>query len=150
MRQFNATPEKSAVLPNFRIRFLMNVRIFRFLASGGSAAAIEYVSFLALQLTLGTSRLQVSQSLSFICGFLLSFSLNRLWVFRSKSPWATELIKYGLLACTNLILGNLVIAVLVTASHLPPLAAKLLVMAMIALWNYIIFSHLIFRESPKH
>lgn len=66
----------------------MSHRFLRFLISGGSAAAVEYASFFILQTTLGLEWLLASQSLSFVCGFVISFLLNRHWVFRSEPPRA--------------------------------------------------------------
>lgn len=126
----------------------MNIRIFRFLLSGGSAAAAEYLSFLTLQACLGTGALLVSQSSSFACGLVVSFLLNRHWVFRSTGTWTRELARFSVLAAINLALGNIVISVLVVSAGLHPLVAKVGVMVMIAFWNYAIFSRLVFKQPP--
>ncbi len=125
----------------------MSARIFRFLVSGGSAAAVEYVAFIALQWSLGPNWLYVNQSLSFAMGFVVSFSLNRTWVFQSSNSLSTELIKYGLIAVCNLAAGNVVIGVLVGPLGLKEYLSKFVVMALIASWNYLIFSKLVFRQS---
>lgn len=122
----------------------MTPRFLRFLVSGGSAAAVEYAAFLLLQATFGPSWLLASQSLSFACGFAISFLLNRHWVFNSKGKAGQELIKYGIVAGINLAAGNLAILLLVEAAGIHPLIAKFLVMGMIAAWNYLIFSRLVF------
>lgn len=126
----------------------MSPRIFRFLISGGSAAALEYLVFIGLQQALGSKWLIASQSISFACGFVVSFLLNRHWVFRSGGNLGSELARYGALAAINLVLGNVAMALLVTGANSPPLLAKLIVMVMIAVWNYVIFSKLIFRQPP--
>ncbi len=125
----------------------MSARIFRFLVSGGSAAAVEYVAFIALQWSLGPNWLYVNQSLSFAMGFVVSFSLNRTWVFQSSNSLSTELIKYGLIAVCNLAAGNVVIGVLAGPLGLNEYLSKFVVMALIASWNYLIFSKLVFRQS---
>lgn len=124
-------------------------RIIRFLVSGGSAAAVEYVAFVCLQFALGADALFICQSISFGCGFLVSFLLNRYWVFGSEGNAGAELVKYTILAAINLALGNLAISLLVYSIEWHPLLAKLVVMLMIAVWNYFIFSRLIFRSSKK-
>lgn len=124
----------------------MNQRILRFLISGGSAAAVEYGAFIALQLLLGSEWLFLNQSLSFGCGFIVSFLLNRHWVFCSGGSMGGELVKYGLVAAINLTAGNVLIFLMVSRAGMPPLLAKFLIMGMIATWNYLIFSRLVFKK----
>ena len=126
----------------------MNNRFFRFLVSGGSAAATEYAAFAVLQTALGQDALILNQSFSFACGFIVSFLLNRLWVFESEGTWSGDLARYGLLAGINLLLGNLAISFLVGPAGLNPLVAKFAVMVLIAVWNYVVFSRLVFRRRP--
>lgn len=126
----------------------MNSRVLRFLISGGSAAATEYLVFIALQLIPDQDSLILSQSFSFACGFAVSFVLNRLWVFQSAGTWTGDLARYGALAVINLVLGNIAIGLLVGPAAFHPLVAKLVVMVLIAIWNYVIFSRLVFRQRP--
>ena len=60
-----------------------------------------------------------------------------------------ELVKYSAVATINLILGNLAIALMVTGLGLNALIAKFIVMAMVAAWNYIIFSRVVFRQPDS-
>ncbi|MCU1004896.1 MULTISPECIES: GtrA family protein [Stenotrophomonas] len=123
----------------------MASRPIRFLLSGGSAAATEYFAFALLYSSLVPGHLVLSQTVSFLAGFVVSFGLNRIWVFNSKGRWWHDLLKYSVLAAVNLVLGNAMIWVLAGPASLPPLLAKLLVMCMIAIWNYVIFSRIVFR-----
>lgn len=122
-------------------------RIIRFLLSGGSAAATEYVVFIALLSTLSSQSIVLTQSLSFASGFAVSFTLNRSWVFRSEGRWSSELIRYGILAVINLIIGNALM--LIMADHIHVYLAKFLVMASIAASNYAILSRLIFKPVSR-
>ena len=123
----------------------MSKRFIRFLISGGSAAAVEYAAFVALQWLLNSDRLFTSQSLSFAAGFMVSYLLNRRWVFQSDGAWSTELPRYAAIAFFNLIAGNIAIGAMVGFLGVNQYAAKFLVMAMIAAWNYLIFSKLVFK-----
>lgn len=123
----------------------MNSRLFRFLLSGGTAAAIEYLVFFLLQRALGIEWLLFSQSVSFGCGFIASFLLNRGWVFRSSNRAGTELVKYTALAIVNLIIGNIAIALLTGPAAVNQYVAKAIVMVFVAAWNYIIMSTVVFR-----
>lgn len=121
-------------------------KIIRFLISGGSAAAVEMAVFaLILGLTSGLLII-VPQTISFLAGFMVSFSLNRSWVFSAKNgKIATQLARYGLLAAINLVLSNIVLLLLVDVASMHELVAKFMVMACVAVWNYIIFSKIIFK-----
>lgn len=117
-------------------------KVFKFLISGGLAAATEYGSFLLFILALP---LVAANALSFMMGLIVSFSLNRSWVFGSKGNTKKKFAQYFLLALINLTLGSLIILALVTAG-IPALIAKVVVMLLIATWNYLIFSKIIFKD----
>ena len=94
-------------------------------------------------------QLVLSQSLSFICGFVVSFYLAKSWVFKTDGGILPELTKYVLLAVGNLLLSNALLAALIAYTGLHALASKFIVMAAIALWNYFIASRLIFAQRAK-
>lgn len=120
-------------------------RIMKFLVSGSLAAITEYMSFAVMEKA--GIILIASQTISFLCGFVVSFLLNRAWVFKSKEKVSQQLMKYGLLAAINLVLTNLVMNCMVYVLHVNSLIAKISVMVMVAAWNYVIFSKLIFQQA---
>ena len=105
--------------------------------------------FILLQMTLGKSWVLASQTVSFACGFIVSFLLNRSWVFRSSGDMKPELLKYILVAGINLFAGNLAILFLTGPAELNQYVSKLLVMMFIAGWNYLIFSKLVFKQRIR-
>lgn len=125
----------------------MRHRLIRFLVSGGSAAAVEFTVFVALHALLGNPWLIASQSISFGCGFACSFLLNRHWVFRSGGAAWQELLRYALIAGINLVVGNAILLLLTGPLELNGYVAKFLVMAGIAVWNYLVFSRLVFKNT---
>lgn len=58
-----------------------------------------------------------------------------------------QLIQYGALASVNLVLTNVLMSVFVYTLHINNLVAKIIMMAMVAVWNYVIFSKLIFGRT---
>ena len=64
---------------------------------------------------------------------------------RDRANASDQFIRYAVLAAINLLIGNLAITALVSLG-INPYLAKLLVMAMIAAWNYLIFSTHIFKN----
>lgn len=120
-------------------------RLAKFLVTGGSAATVEYGSFILLTILLSPP-VVVSNSASFFFGFVVSFMLNRTWVFKSKEGARRQLGQYMLLALINLALGNLAIGLLVSFA-VPLLVAKIVTMLLVASWNYLIFSKFIFKSN---
>ncbi len=120
-------------------------RLIKFIISGGTAAVVEYGLF-ALFNALGVP-LVIANTLSFIGGLLVSFSLNRTWVFLSKERARRQFGLYVLLALINLVIGNTIIFLLHDGFGVYALVAKLIVMVLIASWNYLIFSRFIFKPS---
>ena len=95
---------------------------------------------------LGPSFLFASQTVSFLYGFILSFFLQKAWVFKSKGNIKSELLKYGLLATINLVISNLLLWILVDQTGLNDLLSKVAVMVLIAVWNFFIFQKVVFRK----
>lgn len=126
---------------------LLANKAIKFLISGATAALVEYVVFLALHAIQGPEWIIFSQSISFMCGFVVSFLLNKNWVFKSVGGTSRELQKYSILAGVNLILSNLALWLFVDTLAVVFWAAKFIVMAMVATWNYFIFQRIIFRSK---
>ena len=120
-------------------------RVSRFLIQGVTAAVVEYVLFVLINLVVGDQWVVVSHVISSIGGFIVSFTLNRMWVFKSTGNPKKQLVKYLILAVINVIIGSLLIKGLVSLAAIDPLIAKFITMVMIAGWNYFIFQKLIFR-----
>jgi putative flippase GtrA len=123
-------------------------RLIKFIISGGSAAVTEYGAFLILHSVFGVYLL-LANSLSFCAGLVVSFSLNRKWVFSSRGKMHVELVQYVSLAVINLFLSNLLIYVGVKKLDLMAAVVKIATMVLIAAWNYLIFSKLIFRQRHE-
>lgn len=123
------------------------LKVMKFLASGGVAAATEYVSFVLMQAA--SLSLLISQTGSFLCGFVVSFSLNRLWVFKSGNQLKQQIIRYSILAVINLVITNILMNIFINSLSINNLIAKIIMMAIVAVWNYLIFSKLIFNQKNK-
>lgn len=122
-------------------------QIIKFLISGGSAAVAEYILFLTLIFYFGNELLIVANSISFLLGLLVSFFMNKLWVFNSRNSYKSEFAKYFILALVNVIIGGVLISVLANLLTFSPFVAKVIVMVLIACWNYLVFSKYIFGNK---
>ena len=117
----------------------------KFLVAGVTAAVTEYVAFMALLLI---SHVIFANTVSFCLGLLVSYHLNRHWVFNSGGG-ATRFGAYVLLAMMNLLLSNIIVLALTENISVNVYIAKFIAMGMIAVWNYLIFSKLLFRNRSS-
>lgn len=122
-------------------------RIISYGIFGGLAFGIELLAFMLIA---GVVPLFVAQSVSFICGLIISFFGNRLVTFKTSAYQHNarrQFTAYFTLACLNLLLANIAIYVLVYSLDLPLIVAKLATMVLITMWNFVIFQKLIFKSS---
>lgn len=126
---------------------LLKRKIVRFLISGGSAAIVEFSVFLLFREALDIN-LQVANVLSFSCGLVTSFLLNKYWVFGSNATAAGEFVRYAVLAGINLCISTLILTGLVHIGMPAPIS-KIFVMGLIAVSNYFIFGKLIFKQRDS-
>lgn len=130
-----------------------NRRIVIYGLVGASAFAVEYASFLLLiRVISGPYALSVAQTLSFSLGLIVSFTGSRLFTFNNKDATYTHSVtrqigSYVVLAVTNLVITNVVIYGLVHYLALMPFVAKVLVMCMVVVWNFLIFQKIIFKSK---
>lgn len=130
-----------------------NRRILIYGVVGVLAFAVEYASFLLLiKVISGSYALSAAQTLSFGLGLVVSFTGSRLFTFKSKgAAYAHSVTKqigsYAVLAITNLVITNIAIYSLVHYLLFIPFVAKLLVMCMVIVWNFLIFQKIIFKSK---
>lgn len=119
------------------------VQLRRYAIIGLSAFALEYFSYIIL---LSYISLNISHSISMTFGFILSFTLNRLWSFKSTGNITKQFIYMIILFLINLRISNIIIGQLTVSLKIHAFISKLLVMGLIILWNFIIFKKIIYRN----
>ncbi len=120
------------------------LKVLRFGISGSIAALSEFLIFILCSQLLALPIFS-SQTISFMIGLLISYTLNRQWVFKSTAKMNSQIMKYATLAVINLLLSNILIVALHDAG-LVAWIAKIIVMASVALWNFLIFQKIIFKN----
>lgn len=128
----------------------VDIQALRYLVAGIGAFTTEYVVFVLLFHFAGLP-LYGANSLSFLSGLAVSFSLNRTWTFREGSYHYTkrqQFMLYACLALINLVLTNVLIGTL-KHLHVAPLIGKLVAMCMIIVWNFLIFRAVIFKNTTQ-
>ena len=81
---------------------------------------------------------------------VISFTMNRTWAFRTRDAplhgQRIQFMQYASLAMFNLILTSTVISLLV-AHRVPALLAKVVIMAAVSCWNFMLYRTVIFKPS---
>lgn len=88
----------------------------------------------------------VSNSLAIFITFWFNFFLNRLWSFQSRGSLTRQLVLYVTLLCFNLLMSNLIIYMLADKGHLDYIVAKLISIAFIVSWNFVLYKTVIYRR----
>lgn len=130
------------------VRLLQTPSFRRYLLTGICAFAVDYLVLTSLYYVLNVW-LVVATSAGFISGLVVSFTVNRLWVFgragRQRNPFHQS-AEYITLVIFNYLFTVLVVSGL---NHLgiQPFYGKILVTGCIVVWNYLLFKKIIFSKS---
>jgi putative flippase GtrA len=88
--------------------------------------------------------------------FIINFSMNRFWAFRSRQPFMKQFITSGLLFALNLVVGNAIIYFFIDIVHLPDLLCwvpenfgklvpKVIATGMAVTWNFFLYKYYIYK-----
>lgn len=130
----------------------LDSRFVKYVISGGTAAIIEFAVFSLLfnyLFNLVSYKSALAQAISFCAGLVVSFILNRIWVFNSYTNKAKQFSVYLILALFNLGLSTIIVWILIEKLGFVPLISKISVMGLIVLWNYFIFQKIIFKTNHQ-
>lgn len=130
-----------------KINELARSNFAHYIVAGGITFATDYGIFLVSFYAIGVSAV-IANSISFTVSLIVNFSLNKLWVFSGdhKKRKEYQFALFFTLAVFNLLFTNTGIFLL-TKINIPAYIAKLALIAVTTLWNYIIYRHLIFRNK---
>jgi len=132
--------------------FLINTQrrrylLFKYVISGGSATAVDLSLLYILTDYFGVWYL-VSASIAYLCGFAISFVLQKFWTFRNGAfkKIHTQFILFLFVGLINVILNALLLYLVVEKTQLHYLPAQLVVGVAIATWSFLIY-RVLFRHS---
>lgn len=117
---------------------------------GGLAFAVDFLSFVFLHTVLNQAII-VATVISVIMGFLTSFILNKVWVFKSNSNNShhsthLQISMYILLVLFNMAFSYIFIQIMSNYLNRVEIA-KLGAMITIVLWNYFLYKKVIFKTN---
>lgn len=114
--------------------------LVRFALVGAVTTTLDFALFTAL-VAAGSAPVSAN-ILSYSCGILVSYLLNRSWTFRAGRSHV-QALKFVLSTLTGLLISTCLVAVL--ASLIPPALAKILSVPVVFAWNYLVARLWVFR-----
>ena len=117
-------------------------QFIKYLIVGGTTALCELVLFTFLLRGLHLSII-FSNIFAVVGATILNFFLNRTWSFQSNTELGSSIVLYIALVCFNMGVSTYAIHFMVKLGYLDILA-KLMTMAAITLWNFVLYRKLIF------
>jgi len=134
------------------LKFPMNVfskhvgsPLMRYLAVGFTTFAIEYALFCIL---VDVARLNylLANAMVFSVVFWFNFLANRIWTFQSTVNLRRQLLQYAANFLFILAVPNGILMILLTHGlGMNPKLSKVLVMAAVVSWNYIIYKKVVYK-----
>ena len=127
---------------------ILNSGALRYLVAGGLAFAFNVLLLNVFREVLGLPT-SLSALLAFWASFFFSYSLQRMFAFRSEASVRASLFRYSVLVAFN----SVVVAFVVTVCHdvlgLGLGSSQLVATAITTVWNYFAYKHWVYaRRSP--
>jgi putative flippase GtrA len=86
-----------------------------------------------------------ANSLALLVVYVINFSLNRFWAFRSRQPLLRQAAASGILFVLNLVVGNGIMFFLTEIGHLYYLFSKVIATGMAVTWNFFLYKYYIYK-----
>lgn len=122
----------------------MPKRFIKYISVGVLTALSELMIFTIL-VRIVTLHIITSNIIAVIIATSLNYGLNRSWSFTSRSPVTHSLVQYLILFGFNLVFSTYAIYYMVQLGLLDVIA-KIMTMALITTWNFILYQKVIFRD----
>lgn len=122
-------------------------KFLKFGITGVMNTAVDFVVY-TLLISLCGMGLYVSQVISYCCGMLNSYIVNRKWTFSTKNGFfSLELVKFIVLNLAMMLLGMGIIFLCVERAGFHKLLGKLISTVLVMIVNFVISNFWVFR--PK-
>ncbi|MBB6632687.1 GtrA family protein [Cohnella thailandensis] len=136
---------KAAVQPQGKIK-----QLAKFATVGVMNTAVDFVVFTALVYGLGAAS-ALAQTISYLCGFLNSYVMNRNWTFRSeKRASAGEVVRFAVVNAVSFGVSMAILLGLEKGLGWSPLAGKIVSVIGSLAVNYVGSKLWVFRESARN
>lgn len=118
--------------------------VFRYLLTGGSAFVAEYLLFLLLYKWIGMDY-AIASTIVYALLFVITFVATKKWTFEAEGNTKKQLYMHFGLFLFNLAIGYYLIQWIV-AIGIPATIAPIFKMAIIVIWNFLIFKYIIYKK----
>jgi len=131
------------------LKKILSRQEIRYLVSGGTAFLTEYLTFFVIISIVDSLIINnIAQTISMLLGAIVSFSLNKLWSFKKKDKSLSQVIKYCIVFCFNLLVTNTVIYLITKyGTSINLMIVKLGLVCMTTIWNFFLFKYFVYREK---
>ena len=120
------------------------IEILKFLVGGGSAVVTDFIAY-KLLMNFGMDR-NSAKTISFICGSIVGFIINKYWTFKSSIFSLKEIFKYTILYIVTAFINSLVNKyVMLAVKH--ELFAFLCATGVSTILNFLCQKFLIFKKG---
>jgi len=132
-----------------RVKGLIGHSASRYVVIGGGAFAVDYAVLLGAYYIAGLP-LAAAVTAGFLAGLVVSFNGNKRWVFEGEQEKRTgrQLAEYVALLVVNCLFTVWAVGFL-NAHGFPPFIGKMLPIALITCWDYVLFRWAIFGEAKQ-
>ena len=122
-------------------------KLFKFGIVGVMNTVVDFLVYTLLVSVLGWG-LYISQVVSYSCGMLNSYVVNRKWTFSTKNGFfSKELVRFILLNLSTMLLGMIIIWVCTEHLMLHKLIAKLISTVLVLVINFLVSNFWVFRSK---
>lgn len=122
-----------------------NSELFRFIIAGGVTTLLSYLIYILLIIFLPYKS---AYSISFICGIVISYTVNTIFVFQQSWAWK-KLFQFPLVYLIQYVLGLSLLAIFVDRLHIDIKVAPLINVVILVPVTYYI-SRWIITLGVKH
>lgn len=131
-------------------RYPKHAKVVRYLISGGTAAFTNAAFLFIFTDVIGIWYI-FSGIMAFILAFIVSFTLQKFWVFedRSRDQIHKQAVIYLTVAVTNLVLNTILLYMQVEYLGVYYVLAQLIASALIAVESFFVYKLVIFKKKAE-
>lgn len=137
-------------ISNFCLEHKSLYKTFRFLVSGGTATFVNIFS-LYIFVTYLHIWYVLASVFAFLCGFIISFSMQKFWTFEdhSKENIKKQFFLFFFTVIVGMILNTIIIFVCVEYFNINYIAGQFISGALIAVLNFFVYQKIIFQKNGE-
>lgn len=129
-------------------KFILEYKLYvKFLIAGGTSTLTDLILLFIFHSILKMNVI-VAATFAYVIAFFVSFYLQKFWTFRENSTHKIRLqmAAYFMLGAINVGLNAVAMHFLVNVMHIWYLLAQIIISAVIAILNFLVYKYFIFKK----